>query len=186
MLPYNALYLAACPAHLSGGVLLITTTSILHVDQGGRIVGVALSAWHGAVSNVALPLLTLQGHEKGLDLGNSHVVFACDAGAGARSNQAILFLADGSTFALTLHLDGRTIASLELAPLDSGTKRRATPSLALPMLKAGMVFTGSLLGDATLWRLGSRTKLLLDADGGKKEEEMDLDLDEGEFLPLSL
>ncbi|KAM0749012.1 hypothetical protein T439DRAFT_382097 [Meredithblackwellia eburnea MCA 4105] len=44
LLPYTSQYIHPCPPEV-GGILVVTTNGILHVEQGGKVVGVASNAW---------------------------------------------------------------------------------------------------------------------------------------------
>ncbi len=71
-LPYDCLYMLPCPQTL-GGVLVVCMSSILHVDQSGRVVVTALNPWFNTISSIeAESVLDLPGVA---DLQGSQLVF---------------------------------------------------------------------------------------------------------------
>ncbi|WFD31985.1 mRNA cleavage and polyadenylation factor subunit [Malassezia sp. CBS 17886] len=104
-LPYDCLYLTACPESL-GGVLVVTPSALLHVDQTARVVGAATSAWFARTADLSLP------HYGGapLDLADSQLVFT-SARAG------LLFLADGAAVAFQCYVEGRIVVRISLEPV---------------------------------------------------------------------
>lgn len=140
-LPLDALYIVA-PPHTIGGVIVISTTAIWHVNQAGRVIGLSVNRWtsfmtglpavqwpplqnappypaydpQGADPATAPPPIPPRGPD--LDLSHSQLAFLPQAGDGA-SAEAVLALQSGDLYSLTLHLDGRSLRELRLRPLGS-------------------------------------------------------------------
>lgn len=181
-LPFDCLYIHACPATIGGGVFVVTTSAIFHVDQGGRIVGLAVNGWHEQTSRLHLPRWDTESEsgtqqQTQLDLANSHLLFPDSD----RSTTALLFLQDGTIFSIHCELDGRTLSSLSL-------ERRAEtvqPAVATKLPNCDFVFAASMLGRSELLSV-QQTKEILAAthhskSNGKVEKEdddADMDLDD--------
>lgn len=88
-LPYDSLYLKACPKSI-GGVLLITPSCVIHVDQESNIKGLAVNSWLEHTSKLKLPHWnppqsnqlqerTISTERDGtIDLQNSTLIFPTD------------------------------------------------------------------------------------------------------------
>ena len=179
-LPYNCLYLTACPAYIGGGVLVATPTALFHVDQGGKVVGLALSEWHAMTSDLSLPLRPADGRDvtRGpLNLNGSHIVFPP---AQDRATSALLFARNGEVYAVVFELDGRSLSKLSLE-LRSTT---VPPAQALTLPDSSLVFVGSMVGHSELLRMESRLKVKGEGDADIKPDAaaqaMELDIDDGE------
>ncbi|PKI84699.1 Cft1p [Malassezia vespertilionis] len=141
-LPYDCLYLAACPESL-GGVMIVTPSAIMHMDQTGRIVGTAVSGWYEKTA----PEISLAYAEASpLDLQSSQLVF-CGASDG------LLFLAHGEVFAFWCLIEGRSVTSVSLAKVDThGGAPRCAFAARLP---EGHLFCASLQSDSVLYEMQS-------------------------------
>ena len=180
-LPYSCLYLVPCPQSIGGGVLIVTSFAVLHMDQGGRIVGVAVSGWHSQTSRLSLPQAnsmkssTLNGTSNGesasmshsIELANSYVVFPDPL-----LPIALVVLQNGSIWSINCALEGRTLTSMSLDP--KGTT--VQPSLATILPHSDLLLVSSMLGQSSLLRV---TKVQVAIE--KQEnviDETDMDLDE--------
>lgn len=138
-LPYDVLYLVACPAAL-GGVLLVTPSALLHLDQTARLVGVGVNAWLSRTSDLSLPMYTEAGD---LDLRDSQLAFTGSA-------DAQLFLRDGRVFNVHCALEGRSVTSITLAPVHATRTGGASFVHALP---DAHVLCGSVQDDTYLYSM---------------------------------
>lgn len=176
-LPYDALYLQPCPS--LGGVFVVAASTILHIDQSGKMVGIRLNKWaERTISNESILSMPLwdqeQAQEEVVDLCNSQLLWTENLTIpleGERSGShtpppgsGLLFLKDGRIISLKCDLDGRTISGLELEvidPIDEEHRLKLPPSLALALpqkVDASMatLFVGSMLGDSRLVSLSSQ------------------------------
>ena len=168
-LPYSCLYLVACPQSIGGGVFIVTPFAVLHMDQGGRIVGVSVSGWHAQTSRLALPEAKKEGAEgkAALDLANSHVVFPDPTFPVAH-----IFLQDGSIWSITCALEGRTLTTLSIEP----TGNTSQPSQLTVLPSSDLIFVASMVGQSSLLRV-KRTLVAVEKQESKGDDE-DMDLDE--------
>lgn len=104
-LPYDTLYLVACPDSL-GGVLVVTPSALLHLDQTARLVGLSVSRWTDFTSSeLMLPNATATPGD--CDLQSSVLTFT-------EANGGLLVLRDGRMLTFQCALEGRTVTSLSL------------------------------------------------------------------------
>ncbi|MCO5556062.1 hypothetical protein L7F22_009606 [Adiantum nelumboides] len=198
-LPFDSLYLTACPPSVGGGVYITTSSALIHMDQGGRTIGVAVNGWHALTSKVSLPrwkqdahkvngaMNGQNGHVNGitngsigetekaliqLDLSNSHIIFPDTS-----SPLAFLFLQDGEVWLLQNALEGRTLSSISLESRGATTQ----PSVATAVSSGEFVFVGSMVGDSHLLkRLTTVSNVVSSALGNSssKSDDEDMDLDD--------
>lgn len=71
-LPSDSQYLVPCPQSV-GGVLLVTATALIHVDQSGKFVTTSTNGWFRFTSAITA---TLKREECRLELDGSRVVWA--------------------------------------------------------------------------------------------------------------
>lgn len=162
-LPYDCLYLVACPESL-GGVMIVTPSAILHMDQTARLVGLATNGWYEKTSD--LPLPKLDGPE--LDLQSSQLVFT-DA------NSGLLFLVHGAAYTLQCAVEGRSITSLSLRSVQVPPD---APPCAFAERIGSHVLCASIQGDTRLYavetHMAESAPAAAAADTTLDEEEMDL------------
>lgn len=140
-LPYDTLGVEACPEAL-GGVLLVTPSALAHLDLTGRLVGTSVSAWSAATSTWSLPRAAApDGSLFELDLQDSRLVFV-------ESTRALLFLHSGDVFALQCTLEGRSLTTLSLAPVDA---MRDAGAACVDRLPGGAILCASTLQDTCLY-----------------------------------
>lgn len=166
-LPYSSLYVVAGPQGLGGGVFIVTSYAILHVDQGGRIVGIAVSKWHSQVSRLSLPNASHSDESNQLALGleNSRLVFP-----DAALPIALLILQDGSIFTINCALEGRTLTSMSLAHKGETVQ----PSTASLLPGSDLVLISSMVGQSSLIRA---RKIQVAVEKVEEVEDIDMDLD---------
>lgn len=190
-LPFDCLYLTACPQSLGGGVMIVTTAALIHIDQNGRSVGLAVSGWHALSSKLPLPVFKEDSSDKGLanghsngfsngvvsaeeskqlDLTGSHVVFP-----DSELPTPLLVLGNGSTWLIDCSLEGRSLASMTLIQKEA----TVVPSLATKIPRADLLFVGSMTGPSQLLRVTFLHSNAADAStrSGETESNADMDLD---------
>ncbi|EPQ29659.1 uncharacterized protein PFL1_02879 [Pseudozyma flocculosa PF-1] len=188
-LPYDCLYLVSCPAKL-GGVMVVGTSSILHVDQSGRAVATAINDWAPLMSGATAAESTCEV-EGVIDLHGSQLVFV-DA------TEGILTLRDGTFCKFSCLMDGRSVGGIRLERItapstteggdDEVNVQAAAPSVSLVLpTEQPFLFNASMVGESTLFRCAKANKRIDrgEAEAGVKDEEhdkaadeMDLDLDD--------
>ena len=165
--PSDSLYIIAAPAEL-GGVVVITETGIVHVDQSGRVVGAGVNAWWGLTTRI-------KGYktneDRKLSLEQSRGVFVSD-------RDMLLVLANGDLHQVRFEMDGRAVGTIKV---DESTSSVPPPS---SVVVAGdrAIFIGSSEGDSLL----AKVNITKDLSGVKEEDikadtnGMEVDYDEGE------
>ncbi|CBQ69361.1 related to cleavage and polyadenylation specificity factor, 160 kDa subunit [Sporisorium reilianum SRZ2] len=194
-LPYDCLYMVSCPQTL-GGVLVVCMSSVLHVDQSGRVVVTALNGWFKTISAIE-PESVLDLPEIP-DLQGSQLVFTAETAG-------VLALVDGDLYRFRCQMDGRSVEGFRLERMDQSFHGKdelvaATgppPScLALAAKQdasaaSDYLFSASMAGDSTLYNLVPVSKALKQdgTDGEIKAEptnDMDLDLDDDLYGPSDI
>ncbi|SPO24157.1 related to cleavage and polyadenylation specificity factor, 160 kDa subunit [Ustilago trichophora] len=188
-LPMDCLYMLPCPQTL-GGVLVVCMSSILHVDQSGRVVVTALNHWFNTMSSIEPEsTLDLPGVA---DLQGSQLVFTSDT-------EGVFTLVNGDIYRFRCQMDGRSVEGIRLERMEQSYEEpeeelapaTASPASCLAVSTQGSgngteyLFTASMAGDSTLYNLIPVKKALEaeepDADEAKAESaanDMDLDLDD--------
>lgn len=175
-LPYDAHGLVACPKELAG-VLVLCADMILHVDQSGKIIGVATNGWVKHTSELQVPrqetvkLITPisslprpsinsselredledgeEQDETSLPEGHEKLLIRLENSKIVfyKLDLALLFLRDGQVFSLQFARDGRTLTKLTLEKFDV---RSIIPSTVIRM-NDECLFVGSMCGDSALY-----------------------------------
>lgn len=184
-LPYDSQYLVPCPRDI-GGLLLVTATAIIHVDQSGKFITTSTNGWFKFTSTISP---TNKMEECLLDLDGSHVVWA-DQG------NFLVVLRDGQVVQARLQVEGRSVVGMDLlAPVGSAAGSGVRLDLGLnqpssvcqiPMTdedgSVNAFFSASAVGDShlvTVRMVAEERKAEQEADG---KDEMDVDLDDGMSL----
>ncbi|KAH0834713.1 CPSF A subunit region-domain-containing protein [Lanmaoa asiatica] len=136
-LPHDCLSLLPC-AQSIGGVIILTTNSLIYVDQAARRVLLPVSGWSARVSDIpSLPL------DKDLDLilEGSRLVLADE-------RTFFVIRKDGMVHPIEIISDGRTVSKLVLSPALAQT---TIPAVTRQFAR-GMLFVGSTVGPSVLLR----------------------------------
>ena len=195
-LPFDSHYLTACPPSVGGGVYITTSSALIHMDQGGRTIGVAVNGWHALTSKLSLPRWKSDAHKVNgisngqvngdtngligetektliqLDLANSHITFPDPT-----SPLAFLFLQDGQVWLLQNMLEGRTLSSINLESRGATTQ----PSVASAVCSGQFVFVGSMVGDSHLLKRVTTVSNVVStghANNSAKSDDDEMDLDD--------
>ncbi|SPO24031.1 related to cleavage and polyadenylation specificity factor, 160 kDa subunit [Ustilago trichophora] len=188
-LPMDCLYMLPCPQTL-GGVLVVCMSSILHVDQSGRVVITALNQWFKTISSIEPEsTLDLPGVA---DLQSSQLVFTSET-------EGVLTLVNGDIYRFRCQMDGRSVEGIRLERMEQSyedSEDEMVPAIASPASCLAIapqasgngteyLFTASMAGDSTLYTLVPAKKAMkaeeADADeakAGSAANDMDLDLDD--------
>ncbi|KAG9024671.1 mRNA cleavage and polyadenylation factor subunit [Tulasnella sp. JGI-2019a] len=141
-LPYDLLYMVACPAAI-GGLVVVTANSILHVDQTSRAVGVAVNGWANRVSSHALSVQPDgDGNPLALQLEGSCLTFVNDT-------SIILSLSTGDQHSLKIHMEGRAVSRLQISASLGVTGAAAVVCVS----DDEHLFVGSTSGPSTLLKV---------------------------------
>lgn len=150
-LPYSCLAVHPCPPDL-GGTLIVTANGILHLEQGGKVVGVASNGWFSKdwSGSGALNKNDTTVRE---ELEGARLVFIAN-------NKAIVFCKSGSTLELTLQTSGRSVSSMKLQKVGRGVAASCVERIRGSKGRFGengYVFVGSEVGESSLirWEIGS-------------------------------
>lgn len=147
-LPYDSLKLAACPA-AAGGVIVLCSNGIIHVDQAGKSVGVAVNGWAKRVSDFPFPPATRNEMLEG-----AQCAFVSD--------KAFLVVhRDGVIIPAELVSDGGKIGRIELGKTLAQT---TAPSLALSV-RDDLIFVGSIVGPSVLLNV-QQVEVEVEGSGG--------------------
>jgi len=161
-LPSDSLYLVACPAEL-GGVVLVTSTGVVHIDQSGRVVGAGVNAWW----NQATSLRSDRSSEsRKLSLEGSKCVFVGE-------RDMLLVLQNGDVHQVRFEMDGRAVGTIKVDEQSSSVP----PPSSVIVAGNRALFVGSLEGDSLLAKVDMIRKA--SANGDEKPKEMEVDWDEG-------
>lgn len=187
-LPYDSLFLVPCSAAL-GGVVVVTSNSLIHIAQTARRVVLPVNGWSSRVSDISLPTLTGEDAQRNLKLEGSRAQFV-------GNNTLFLFLKDGTVYPIEILAEGRTVSQLSMgAPVAHTT----IPSV-VKSIESEHLLVGSILGLSVLLKTMKVEEEIPAEDVTMTEapttvvdnnDTMDFDDDDGEcsvinISPLSL
>ncbi|KAK4694040.1 hypothetical protein P7C70_g8813, partial [Phenoliferia sp. Uapishka_3] len=142
-LPHSALSIHPCPPDL-GGTLIITANGILHLEQGGKVIGCATNGWFSREwfgNGANAPGASLKE-----ELEGSRVVFISNT-------KAMIFAKSGTVLELTLEVSGRSVSSMKLSKCGMGVAASCVERIRGSRGRfgeKGLVFVGSEVGESTL------------------------------------
>lgn len=172
-LPFDSQYILACPASI-GGIIVVTSTALVHVSQNGKKVVTSVNGWFSKISNLEA---NREFEDVQLELNGSGAAWADD------KNLAVI-LRDGRLVQVRLELEGRTVQRLSIIKQDSA---KVVEPVTVTKVGDDGLFIGSAVGDSALYEIG-RDYQGHDAETDRNEQVLgdhDMDLDEGEFFSLS-
>lgn len=165
-LPSDSLYLVACPTSI-GGVVVVTTNGIVHVDQGGRLVSASVNAWWSLSTGLQA---NKASEERKLSLEGSRAEFVSD-------HDLLLVLQNGDAHQVRFEMDGRAVGTIKV---DEQSSSVPPPSTIVSAGENGL-FIGSAEGDSLLARVDMvQDVATAEPEAEEKKEDMDVDWDEGE------
>ncbi|WVQ81298.1 protein CFT1 [Cryptococcus sp. DSM 104549] len=163
-LPSDSLYLVACPAEL-GGVVIITSTGIVHVDQAGRVVGARVNEWWRFVTALRS---SGASEDRKLSLEGSKCVFVGE-------RDMLLVLQSGGVHQVRFEMEGRAVGEIKVDEQSS----LVPPPSSLVTAGERAVFVGCAEGDSMLAKVEIvREVVEVTEEDKKKDEEMEVDWDE--------
>ncbi|KAJ7291148.1 CPSF A subunit region-domain-containing protein [Mycena rebaudengoi] len=137
-LPYDCLSLLPCSTSL-GGVVILTSNSLIYVEQSSRRVALPLNGWSSRITDMPMP--PPEDPTRNLVLEGCRAVFADD-------RTIFVILKDGTLFPVEIVSDGKSVSKLVMAaPLAQTT----IPEVA-HKLKSELIFVGSSVGPSVLFK----------------------------------
>ena len=166
-LPSDSQYMVACSTAI-GGVVVVTSTAVIHVDQSGRRVATSLNGWYGTLTGLSADR---SAEDRRLELDGSGAVWIDD-------KNLLLTLRGGETVQIKIELEGRAVHSISILNHHVGLVN--TPA-SLTKVGERNVFVASFTGDSMLYRIDLE-QFGLEIEGtseGDLPDDLDMDLDEG-------
>ncbi|TFY69793.1 hypothetical protein EVG20_g3009 [Dentipellis fragilis] len=137
-LPYDCLSLLPCSPAL-GGVVILTSNAIIHVDQASRRVALLANGWLPRISD--MPGLALQPGEQARDLQleGSRLAFVDD-------RTLFVILRDGTIYPVEFFVDGKIVSHMTMA----GALAQTTVPTVVKHVIGEHLFIGSTVGASVL------------------------------------
>ncbi|EPQ53745.1 hypothetical protein GLOTRDRAFT_107026 [Gloeophyllum trabeum ATCC 11539] len=174
-LPYDCTALITCDASL-GGVVALTTNSIIYIDATARKLILPVNGWASRVSDLPLPALSPEEQERNLQLEGSRCIFVDE-------HMMFLVLRDGLVYPIEFVLEGKTVTKLSMA---SALAQTTIPST---IRKVGneYIFVASAVGPSALLKASRVEEIVVEdaptapspATVVTAADKMDVDEDEG-------
>ncbi|KAF9448151.1 hypothetical protein P691DRAFT_801258 [Macrolepiota fuliginosa MF-IS2] len=137
-LPHDAFSLLPCSTAL-GGVVIITSNSVIYVDQSSRRVGLQVNGWATRISDLAYPTLNEEDVSRKLILEGCRSIMVDD-------KTVFLVLRDGTVYPVELVADGRAVSKLIISPALAQT----TIPTVVKRIDEDHLFIGSTVGPSIL------------------------------------
>jgi cleavage and polyadenylation specificity factor subunit 1 len=177
-LPHSCLAVHPCPPDL-GGVLIVTANGVLHLEQGGKVIGTPSNGWFGK------EWLGAGGGERASNsktvrepLEGAKVVFIAN-------DKALFFCKSGNVLELTMKTSGRSVASMIFKKLRNGVAGSCVERIRGSVGRfgeEGYVFVGSEVGESALlrWEIGGMRAAAIEREIASTKLEFDegMDIDE--------
>ncbi|KAJ3894218.1 CPSF A subunit region-domain-containing protein [Lentinula edodes] len=152
-LPYDAYALVPCISGVAGLVIL-TSNSIVYVDQATKKLMLPVNGWATRVSDIAAVNVTDVAQTRDLALEGSRAAFISET-------TLLLILARGDAYTVTLAMDGKAVSGLSIS--DKPMVKTTIPSLAMSVTPSSphagrdvdahtipFIFVGSTQGPSVL------------------------------------
>ncbi|KIM78173.1 hypothetical protein PILCRDRAFT_98438 [Piloderma croceum F 1598] len=137
-LPYDCMSLLPCASTL-GGVVILTSNSIIYVDSTSRRVALPVNGWPSRVSDLPMPPIPLGEEMRNLSLEGAHATFVDD-------RTLFVVLKDGTVYPVEIVVDGKTVSRLTMAAALAQT----TIPAVVERLSDEHLFIGSTVGPSVL------------------------------------
>ncbi|GLB39375.1 putative CPSF A subunit region [Lyophyllum shimeji] len=137
-LPHDCLSLIACSTAL-GGVVIITSNSLIYVDQSTRRVALPLNGWPPRLSDLPLPPMAPEHRTRNINLEGCRASFVDD-------KTLFIILNDGTVYPVDIDIDGKTVSKLSMG---SALARTTIPTVVRRITDAH-IFVGSTVGPSVL------------------------------------
>ena len=168
-LPYDCISVLPCATSL-GGVLILTSNSIIYIDQAARRVVLPVSGWPARTSDMPLPVQSPEDQLRKLELEGARAAFVGD-------RTFFIILQDGTVYPVDLVTDGKTVSKLTMAPALAQT----TVPTVVKSIGSNLLFVGSTTSRSVLLKTTRVEEEVVD-DGETRSTvvdiQRDLDLDD--------
>lgn len=145
-LPFDCASLLPAPP-LYGGVMVLASNCLLHIDQTSRITALPLNGWAHRTS--ALPsLVPTPGDEQKTRAASLNLMLEGARMAFLNERNILLVLSNGAIHVVTVVVDGRLVQRLTIG---DAIARASAPS-TLQLVSKGHIFVGSTVGPTLLLR----------------------------------
>jgi cleavage and polyadenylation specificity factor subunit 1 len=149
-LPYDSLSLIPCSSAL-GGVVILTSNAVIHVDQGTRRVALPVNGWQLRVSD--MPTLPTPVGMRDLCLEGARMAFV-------EERTLFVVLSDSTIVPFEFVVDGKVVSRLVIG---TALAQTAPPSV-VRKVHGEHLFVGSMVGPSVLLRTTSVEEPVTDAD----------------------
>ncbi|KAF5380083.1 hypothetical protein D9615_006209 [Tricholomella constricta] len=167
-LPHDCFSLMACSASL-GGVIMLTSNSMIYVDQASRRVVLPLNGWPGRISDLPLPPIPPEHQTRNIELEGSRASFVDD-------KTIFIILKDGSVYPVDIVIDGKTVSKLTIGAALAQT----TVPTVVRRISESHLFVGSTVGPSVLLKAAHVEEEVeedQEMDGPTAMVQMDNDMD---------
>jgi cleavage and polyadenylation specificity factor subunit 1 len=173
-LPYDCLSLIPCSSAL-GGVVILTSNAVIHVDQATRRVALSVNGWQSRVSD--MPTLHTPVGMRELRLEGARMAFV-------EERTLFVVLVDGTIVPFEFVVDGKVVSRLVIG---NALAQTSSP-MVVRKVHGEHLFVGSMVGPSVLLRTASVEEPVTDADDMATSgpaavvdagNSMDLDDDDG-------
>lgn len=137
-LPHDSFSILACGTSL-GGVVIITSNSIIYVDQSSRRTVLPVNGWPVRISDLPLPTIPPENQSRNLELEGSRASFVDDT-------TMFIILKDGTVYPVDIVIDGKTVSKLTMG---SALAQTTIPAVIRRITDAHL-FVGSTVGPSVL------------------------------------
>ncbi|KAL7421114.1 mRNA cleavage and polyadenylation factor subunit [Cryptotrichosporon argae] len=158
-LPADSLYLVPCPPEI-GGVVVVTSSGLVHVDQAGRTVAVSVNAWWAYATRMRCDSTN---EARALILDGSRAVFVT-------ARDMLLVLQSGEVHQVRIEMDGRAVGAIKVDEQSS----TVPPPSSVVIAGTQAVFVGCAEGDSLLAKV-TPERAAKEAEVETKPMEVDLD-----------
>ncbi|KAI0264066.1 CPSF A subunit region-domain-containing protein [Russula aff. rugulosa BPL654] len=149
-LPYDCLSLIPCSSAL-GGVVILTSNAVIHVDQATRRVALSVNGWQSRVSD--MPTLHTPVGMRELRLEGARMAFV-------EERTLFVVLVDGTIVPFEFVVDGKVVSRLVIG---NALAQTSSP-MVVRKVHGEHLFVGSMVGPSVLLRTASVEEPVTDAD----------------------
>jgi cleavage and polyadenylation specificity factor subunit 1 len=180
-LPYDCFSLIPCSSAL-GGVVILTSNAVIHVDQATRRVALPVNGWQPRVSDMSTLPTPMDMHE--LRLEGARMAFV-------EERTLFVVLVDGTIVPFEFVIDGKVVSRLVIG----NALAQTAPPMVVRKAQGEHLFVGSMVGPSVLLRTASVEEPVTDADDVAGSgpaavvdagNSMDLDDDDGVTSPTCI
>ncbi|KAF8268563.1 CPSF A subunit region-domain-containing protein [Lactarius quietus] len=140
-LPYDCLSLIPCSSSL-GGVVILTSNAVIHVDQATRRVALPVNGWPPRVSD--MPTLATPAGMREMRLEGARMAFVDE-------RTLFVVLVDGTIIPIEFVVDGKVVSRL----VPGAALAQTAPPTVVRKLHREHLFVGSTVGPSALLRTAS-------------------------------